>query len=134
MVQVKMVMALTATLSGVYTTDVNVNNVIAQSIAGVNAPPAPVQAVANPTLNNPSVSAPAISTTGSAIPGVCSLRTPTDHLRWVHTETTSESNMTCLSWRDCVPGARMLSAEPALQCLGCNKLQHIWSTSQGQLP
>jgi len=69
-VQVKMVMALTSTLTGVYTTDVNVNNVIAQSIAGVNAPSAPVQAVANPTLNNPSVSAPAISTTGSAIPGV----------------------------------------------------------------
>ena len=65
-----MVMALSATLTGVYTTDVNVNNVISQSIAGVNAPPAPVQAVANPTLNNPSVSAPAVSTTGSAIPGV----------------------------------------------------------------
>ena len=68
--QVKMVMALAATLPGVYTTDINVNNVISQSIAGVNAPAAPVQAVANPTLNNPSVSAPSISTTGTAIPGV----------------------------------------------------------------
>ena len=44
-----MVMALTATLTGVYTTDVNINNVISQSIAGVNAPPAPVQ-VGCPTL------------------------------------------------------------------------------------
>ena len=68
--QVKMVMALTATLTGVYTTDVNLNNVISQTIAGVNAPAAPVPTVANPTLNNPSVSAPAVTTTGTAVPGV----------------------------------------------------------------
>ena len=65
-----MVMALAATLPGVYTTDVNLNNVISQSIAGVNAPAAPVQTVVNPTLNNPSVAAPALVTTGTAIPGV----------------------------------------------------------------
>lgn len=67
-------MALAATLTGVYTTDVNLNNVISQTIAGVNAPATPVQTVANPTLNNPSVSAPALVTTGTAIPGVRGVR------------------------------------------------------------